>query len=192
MVFTELIFNFARFLKGIVKTLEQYNIPFSGLKPGTHIFDFSIDGNFFEQFEYPGIKDGLVSVTVTMEKEERLFDLHFHLKGEVMVPCDRCNEMIWMPIEGTQRLLVKLGEGYLEESEDVQVIPETENKIELANFIYEYIVLMLPARRVHPEDENGVSLCDPEIIKKLAQLTEHHEPDPRWEILNKLKENKTN
>lgn len=179
-------------MKGIVKTLESYNIPFSGLKPGTHIFDFSIDGEFFAHFEQSEIKDGEVAVTVTMEKEERLFDLHFLLKGRVLVPCDRCNELFWMPIEGTQRLLVKLGPAYLEESEDVQVIPETDNKIELANFIYEYIVLMLPARRVHPDDEHGVSQCNPEVLQKLAQLTEKHEPDPRWEILNKLKDNKSN
>jgi uncharacterized metal-binding protein YceD (DUF177 family) len=189
LVFTELIFNFAGFLKGIVKTLEQYSIPFSGLKQGTHTFDFTVGKKFFEQFERTEIKDGNIDVVVVMEKEERLFDLHFTIKGTVMVSCDRCDENIWIPVEGTQRLLVKLGDSYFEESEDVQVIPETDHKLELGTFIYEYIHLMLPARRVHPEDENGESQCDPEIIRRLTELNEHHEPDPRWEILGKLKGN---
>lgn len=188
MVFTELIFNFAGFLKGIVNYLEQYSIPFSGLKPGTHVFDFTVGKKFFEQFEQSEIGDGDIDIVVVMEKEERLFDLHFTLKGTVMVSCDRCNENIWIAINGNQRLLVKLGDSYFEESEDVQVIPETDHQIDLANFLYEYIHLMLPARRVHPEDEEGESQCDPEIIRRMTELNEHKEPDPRWEILNKLKE----
>ncbi len=169
---------------------EQYDIPFSGLKQGTHLFDFLIGKKFFEQFESSEISDGEVAVAVTMQKEDRLFDLHFTLKGTVTVPCDRCNENIGVAIDGTQRLLVKLGSGYFEESEDVQVIPETDHRLALAGFLYEYVLLMLPARRVHPEDENGESLCNLEIIRRLNELNERHDPDPRWEILNKLKENR--
>ena len=178
-------------MKGIVNYLEQYNIPFSGLKPGSYTFDFHIDGKFFELFEQSEIKEGNVAVEVIMDKEERLFDLHFKLKGRVIVPCDRCLEDIPVEIEGSQRLLVKIGDKYLEESEEVQVIPDSDHKIELGSFLYEYIVLMLPARRVHPDDENGESMCNPEVIRKLNELNEHHEPDLRWDILNKLKDDKS-
>jgi len=188
LVFTKLIFNFAGFLKGIVNYLEQYNIPFTGLKPGTHTFEFLVDGKFFEQFEHTGITAGEVFVGVTMEKEERLFDLHFTLQGRVMVPCDRCNENVGVEIDGTERLLVKLGDRYFEESEQVQIIPESAHKIELAPFIYEFVYLLIPARRVHPEDENGVSRCDPAVLKKLKELNEQHTVDPRWEVLAKLKD----
>lgn len=188
LVFTELIFNFAGFLIGIVNYLEQYSIPFNGLKQGTHKFDFEIGKKFFEQYEHTQVKEGSIAVTVVMEKEERLFDLHFTLQGEVNVPCDRCNENVTIKVDGTQRLLVKLGDGYFEESEDVQVIPESDHKIELASFLYEYVHLMLPYRRVHPENEDGESECDPEVIRRIAELNEHHEPDPRWEVLGKLKE----
>jgi uncharacterized metal-binding protein YceD (DUF177 family) len=57
----------------------------------------------------------------------------------------------------------------------------------MSPFLYEYIHLLLPIRRVHPEDDQGNSRCDPEIIRKLKELSESHMPDPRWEALNQLK-----
>jgi uncharacterized protein len=170
-----------------VKYLDQYSIAFSGLKPGAHTFEFEAGKKFFEQFKHSEITEGAVAVKVILEKEERLFDLHFDLEGVVEVACDRCNLSLEIEVKGTERLVVKLGDRFEEESESVQVIPESDHKIDLASFIYEYIHLLLPARRVHPDDEKGKSLCDPEVIKKLNELNEHHEPDLRWEALKSLK-----
>ncbi|MEI7980198.1 MAG: DUF177 domain-containing protein [Bacteroidota bacterium] len=166
---------------------EQYEISFSGLKPGTHTFEFQIDKKFFEHIEYAEIRDGQVAVKITMDREERMMDFHFNIGGTVKVPCDRCNEIMDIGIAGEERLIVKLGDRFFEESDDVQIIPDTENKIDLGPFIYEYIYLLVPFRKVHPDDEKGNSLCDPEVIKKLNDLSEKHLPDPRWDVLNKLK-----
>jgi len=105
----------------------------------------------------------------------------------VKVACDRCNELMDVGVSGNERLIVKLGDHYYEESEDVQVIPDTAHQFDLGPFIYEYIHLLLPIRRVHPEDEAGNSRCDPEILKKLKELSERHIQDPRWDVLTKLK-----
>ena len=170
-----------------MKDPEQYQIAFSGLKPGTHTFDFKIGKLFFDAVEDAEIRDGAVSVTVTMVKEERMMDFHFTIAGTVKVSCDRCNELMDIAIGGNERLIVKFGDRYYEESEDVQVIPETAHQFDLRPFIYEYIHLLLPIRRVHPEDKKGESLCDPVIIEKLKELSQHHTLDPRWDALNKLK-----
>jgi len=167
---------------------EQYKIAFSGLKPGLHIFDFLIGSEFFEKVGEPEICDGNIAVAVTMLKEERMMDLHFTLEGTLVVPCDRCNEPVELELNGDERLIVKLGDRYFEESEDVQIIPETDCQFDLAPFLYEYIHLMLPVRRVHFEDDDGNSQCDPEIIKKLTELNPEKGPDPRWEALKKLKD----
>lgn len=45
---------------------------------------------------------------------------------------------------------------------------------------------------IHPDNEDGVSGCNPEVIKYLAtsQVTKHtEEEDPRWAALKKLKDN---
>ena len=155
-----------------------------------HTFDFRIGKLFFEQVEDAEIRDGDVSVTITMAKEERMMDLHFDIAGSVKVSCDRCNELVEVTVNGTERLIVKFGDHYYEESEDVQVIPDTAHQFDVRPFIYEYIHLLVPIRRVHPDDENGESLCDPAVIQKLNELSKHHAADPRWEALNQLKKNR--
>jgi len=170
-----------------VNYLDQFLIPVIGIKLGTSFYDFKIDDTFFDQFEYSEIKIGNVDVHVVMEKEEKLMHFHFTLRGSVRVPCDRCYEPIDQEISGEEDLIVKFGADFHEESETVQIIPEGENQFNVSQFLYEYVHLLLPIRRVHPEDENGVSACDPEVIKRIEELEKPSEPDPRWEILNKLK-----
>jgi uncharacterized metal-binding protein YceD (DUF177 family) len=170
-----------------VSRADQYQIAFTGLASGMHEFDFLIGDKFFEQVEDAEITAGEVAVKVTMAREERMMDLHLKIEGTVKVSCDRCNEPVDVEVAGNERLIVKLGSHYHEESEDVQVIPDTSHHFDLGPFLYEYIHLLLPIRRVHPEDENGNSQCNPEVLKKLKELSERHMQDPRWEALNQLK-----
>lgn len=190
MVIIKLIFNFAGFFRENVNHTDQYQIAFSGLTSGTHKFDFQIGDSFFEQVHDTEISGGTVRVIVTMAKEERMMDLHLEISGKVRVHCDRCNELTDVEVNGNERLILKLGDHYFEESEDVQVIPETAHQFDLGPFLYEYIHLLLPVRKIHPDDDHGNSGCDPEIIKKLKELSESHAPDPRWEALNQLKKSK--
>ena len=167
----------------------QFIIPVTGLKPGTHQFDFLIDDTFFEQFEYSEIKSGNINLQVIIEKEENLVVFHFSFKGQVTIPCDRCYEPLYMPIEGNERLILKFGTDFHEESEEIQVVPIGENHFDISPFIYEYIHLALPARRVHPDNEEGESTCNADIIRRLEDLERSSMPDPRWEALARLKKN---
>ena len=88
------------------------------------------------------------------------------------------------PVEGDERLIVKFGQEWKEETEEILIIPEKENMINIAEFIYEYIMLLLPYQKFHPEDTEG---CNPEMVKKLSEHSRHDE-DPRWEALKALKE----
>jgi uncharacterized metal-binding protein YceD (DUF177 family) len=168
--------------------LGQFVIPFRGLKPGNHQYHYEIDEPFFDHFEFGEIKKGHVSVRLDVEKEENLLVLHFHFQGNVEVPCDRCAELFSLPISGEDTLIVKPGSGYYEENEEIQVIPESESQLDVSPFIYEYVHLLLPLRRVHPEGENRESKCNPEILKKLNPAERSNNPDPRWEALNKLRD----
>jgi uncharacterized metal-binding protein YceD (DUF177 family) len=170
-----------------VDYLRQFVIPFKGLKPGEYQYDFDIDDLFFESFEYSELKKGQVHVHLDMMKEESMMDLRFRLEGKVTVPCDRCLEMMDLPVEGDEELIIKFGSDFHEESESIQVIPEGETQIDVSTFIYEYIHLLVPVRKVHPDDEEGNSSCDPEILKRIDTIMPPSEPDPRWEALKKLK-----
>ena len=165
----------------------QFIIPVTGLKPGSHQFDYEIDDSFFEHFEFSEIRTSLINLHLLIEKEDNLVVIHFNFKGRVTVPCDRCYELFDLPMEGKERLILKFGSDFHEESEEIQVVPIGENHFDVSPFIYEFILLSLPVRRVHPDNEQGESTCDPEVIRLLEEKQSSSEPDPRWEALAKLK-----
>ncbi len=166
--------------------LKEYNIQFVGLEPGNHQFEFEVNDTFFEQFEFSQIQHGQVHITVDLEKMERMMVFAITLAGKVLVTCDRCTDEFYFPLSHTEKLIVKLGAEFMEESDDVVVIPETEYQFELAPYIYEFIHLALPFRLLHPDDEHGNSTCDPDMLQRLNSLSVSETTDPRWEALKKL------
>jgi len=166
-----------------MKVLKDFNIPFVGLKEGFHDFTFNIDEKFFESFEYSEISKGKIQVLISLEKQSRVMIFNFTIKGYVIVPCDRCLADMKYVLEGNERLLVNFGAEWKEETEEILIIPETDSHIDLSKFIYEYIMLMLPYQKVHPE---GEGLCDAEMIQKLEEFVEEQQ-DPRWDALKELK-----
>jgi uncharacterized protein len=171
--------------------LSQYTIPFSGLKEGKHLFEFTADYRFFAGFEQSEIEKGNLSVQIELEKRSTYMGLAFIIKGEVELICDRCLENYMQPLKSRNTLLVKFSEETIEEDAEIIYIHPTEHQIELAQLIYEFIVLSLPIRHVHPDDNDGNSLCDPSMLKKLdeyrAFVSGKDEPeDPRWNELRKI------
>ena len=167
-----------------MKVLKEYMIPFVGLKEGMHDYSFEVRDSFFESFEYSEIKRGKVNVKVSLERQERMLIFEFEIKGYVNIDCDRCLNEMEYPVEGNERLIVKFGQELREESEEIMVIPETDSHIDISTFIYEYIVLMLPYKRVHPEGDEACSNEVVDMIDKQASIEE----DPRWDALKGLKD----
>lgn len=171
----------------------MFVIPLSGLKEGHYTFDFEIGNEFFEKFEESEIKEGRLTAIVVMEKRSSHLDLVVKISGAVMISCDRCLEMFLRPFECENRLLVKLGKSISDDDPDVLSLPSDEHELDLMQHFYEYIHLALPIKRVHPDDEQGNSTCNPEMLEKLSELLVEDEDenniDPRWDDLKKLMNN---
>jgi len=165
--------------------LKQYILPFSGLSLEKHLYHFDIDGDFFAEFEYTEIEQASINVDLTLDRQERMLVLDFVIKGSINVMCDRCLDNFDFEVEKQERLIIKLGDSWKEESDDILIIPETEHQLDISPYLYEYIVLMLPIKKIHPEDQFGNTNCNPEIIKKLNELSKP-EPDSRWDSLKGL------
>ena len=184
------------FIKGIsftfaapifsVMTKADFSIPYKGLSAGNHSFDFEIGKQFFESFEYFDGISGHLKAHVELLKEPSLMNFNIHLQGEVNLQCDRCLDIFQQSIEGDFMLIVKFGETFEEESDEIIILPLTENRIDLGQYFFEYINMLLPIQKIHPDKENGESGCDPKMIDRLEQYSEQKE-DPRWEVLKKLK-----
>ncbi|WP_299333837.1 DUF177 domain-containing protein [uncultured Psychroserpens sp.] len=176
-----------------MKPLKEYTIPFIGLKVGKHHFDYQIDKAFFEHFEYDDFNDVDVKTVLLFEKKTTLLELHFEISGVVNVNCDLTNEPYDQAVEGEFNLVVKFGEEYNDEFEDIVIVPHGEYEINVAQYIYELIILSMPAKRVHPGVEDGT--LDSDILKKLEELSPKdlddkeetsEDIDPRWNTLKKL------
>ena len=169
-----------------MEQLKQYILPFSGLSLGEHLYHYDIDEKFFVEFEYTEIDKASLSVDIKLEKQERMLVFDFNIKGTVNVMCHRCLDNFDFPIDVEERLIVKLGEEWIEEDVNILIIPEQENRFDVSSYIYEYIIVMLPFKITHPEDENGDSECNPEIIEKLNQLSQSAPKDTPWDGLKGL------
>ncbi len=173
-----------------MKALKQYEIEFKGLADGSHTFNYVIEKEFFNFCEYEGVNQAHVEVVLTMEKSERLLDLWFTFKGTIELPCDRCLEWVSVPIEGQNRLVVRIGSGEtINEDEDFIELPEKAYKIDVSPYIYENMVLALPMQILHPDDEQGNSTCNPEMLQHLTVDNEkpNHDSNPLWDALKNVK-----
>lgn len=166
--------------------LKNFVIPFVGLSAGEHRFEFDIDDKFFANFEYSEINQAQVKVNLLLEKHDRMLVLNFLMEGTLRVTCSRCLDEFDMPVEGEEVLYIKYGTEFREEDDDVVIIPETESQINVAPFIYDYLSLMVPYRVVHPENEQGISQCDPDVIRRIESNPDQKEVDPRWDKLKDI------
>jgi uncharacterized metal-binding protein YceD (DUF177 family) len=168
-----------------------YSIAFKGLSQGKHIFDYEIDDNFFAEFDGALVEKGKVKVRISLEKQSSLMILWFDLKGTVLVQCDRCLEMYDQPIKSNERIFVKFGEKEFRDGDDVIWVSINDYQLNVAQLIYEFICLAVPIKKIHPDDQNGNTTCDLEMIKKLDGyiIREDEENNPLWNGLKKLLDN---
>ncbi len=167
----------------------SYIIPLQGLKEGEHEFEFRVESDFFEKLEESEIKSGQIDVTVILVKRTRFCELEIKLDGEVTVQCDRCLDDLSVPVEHEDQLVVKYDGRPQPEDPNVIMLKENEYEFDLSQQIYEFVICSLPYQRVHPDDEEGNSLCNSEMLKKLDEHIvegDDEETDPIWDELKGL------
>ncbi len=153
--------------------LKQYAIPYKGLNIGNHHFEFDIEDRFFDAFEGSEIiRGGHALVTVWLTKAERSLTLKLTIDGEAKVICDRCLEEFMMPVHYGGTLRVLFSETEKETDGEVMWLSPNETEISLGQYIYESILLSLPYRRIHPEDAEGRSQCNPEMLSRFQVVSE--------------------
>lgn len=158
-----------------------YTINLRDQQTAVQTYEWQVDDAFFSAIEDAQIRHGAVTVSLEAERlAASSYDLHFSLKGQVTVACDRCMEPMDQGIEGQATLRVRLGEEDFDDG-DVITIPEERGTINLEWPIYEQIALQVPIRHVHPEGE-----CTGELgraLKDYAAREEEPETDSRWDAL---------
>ena len=148
---------------------QEYIIDYKTLESGTYEFDYHIDKDFFAMFDEPMAQDGDANVHATMKVSSAGLSIRLDISGTLQVECDRCLETFDMPIDTSYNLVVKYGDKTTphDEADDVITIGTDDDFLDLSQHIYEYVVLSLPARRVHPDLPDGTPGCDPEMLSHI-------------------------
>ncbi|SNR59353.1 Uncharacterized metal-binding protein YceD, DUF177 family [Maribacter sedimenticola] len=169
---------------------KEFNIPFSGLKQGKHHFNYQIDNTFFDSFGYDEFNAADVNLDVVLYKSSTMLELDLEASGTVNVNCDITSEPYEQPIDGELHLVVKFGEEFNDEDDEILILPHGEHQLNIAQYVYEMLVLAVPQKRIHPGIEDGT--LQSEVLDRLNELrpkekrTDKEENDPRWDELKKL------
>jgi len=175
-----------------MKDLKEFDISFMGLKEGNHQFEYVIEKKFFDFFNYDEFYNSNIKVELSFLKKATMFELSFDLAGWVEVTCDVTNELFHQPIETSMNLIVKFGDEFNDENEDLIIIPYSDYKFNIAQYIYEAIVLSVPIKKIHPGVNDGT--LQSEVLEKLRELEikeedleeNNKEIDPRWNKLRNI------
>ncbi|MDH6306605.1 uncharacterized metal-binding protein YceD (DUF177 family) [Parabacteroides sp. PF5-5] len=188
---------------------DTYKIDLKNLSPGVHQFEYLLENKFFLDIDGTEVQRGKVKVDLSVKRSSVMFEMNFQITGTVLVPCDRCLDDMELPIETQNRLVVKFGKEYAEESDEIVVIPEDEGAINLAWFIYEFIALTVPMKHVHPPGKCNKAMSS-KLKKHTTKSTDDDEEfdsddssvdgisidddvadttDPRWDALKGLIDN---
>lgn len=182
----------------------------------TQEIEYLIDTQFFYDIGGEEVEKGKVKLVLNVKRQVGIFELSFNIQGNIVIACDRCLEDMNLPFNCNNRLIVKLGKEYCEESDEIIVIPIGEGVINLAWFIYEFIVLSIPIKHVHAPGKCNKEMAS--VLKKHTakniidsddefakegdiiiitdddgeELEQETISDPRWDGLKKLIENDNN
>jgi uncharacterized metal-binding protein YceD (DUF177 family) len=174
-----------------MKQLNEFLIPFLGLKLGKHQFEYQINNTFFEHFDYREFESSDFKVKVVLEKKPSFLELSFKHNGTIHVPCDVTGEEFDLPLKGKINLVVQFGEQFNDDNEELLILPHGEHQLDVSQYIYEMIVLSIPYRKEHPGIKAGTlqtsALDTLKALSVSAPSTPEQETiDPRWDKLKQL------
>ena len=171
--------------------LAPFVLAFAWLKEWVHHFNRDITATFFDAFDYTEFSSAELVIQIDLTKKASLLEVQFAVTGYVRVCCDLTNELFDLSLNPTHELVVKFGEEFNDEDEHLLVLPHGSHQLNLAQTLFETIVLAIPQKKVHPGIENGSLQSD--ILDRLEELhpsestNERETTDHRWDALKKLK-----
>jgi uncharacterized metal-binding protein YceD (DUF177 family) len=169
-----------------MKGLKEFEINLYQLDNKQHTFDFEINSDFFSYFENSFIENGNASVNLELDKSENMIQTKFKIKANFELVCDVSLEKFWKGVDIEKTIIFKYGEEDQELSEDVRVISFDTQNLNVASYIFEFIALEIPMKKVHP-DLDGKERPDMVYTSENDKEDSEELMDPRWEKLKKLK-----
>ncbi len=181
-----------------MKDLRDFDIDIFGLKDKTYEFDFEGDSSFFALFENSLVEKGEFKVKLRLDKSSTMLQLHFRITGSIELTCDRSLEPFDYPLDIEENHILKFGEENQELTDEIEIINRNTVTINVAQYVYEFIMLAVPMKKIHPkfadqefeENSEGLLVYRSKTESETTEDTkEESDVDPRWAALRKLNNN---
>ena len=126
--------------------------------------------------------------------------MSFKIEGFVELICDRSLDAFDYQVRLEDNLILKFGEESEATKEDeIAFIPWNTQTIYLGQYIYEFLSLAVPMKKLHPrymdeDDDDDDGQEDMKLIysSKEASGNNREDIDPRWQKLKEIKGDKKN
>lgn len=166
-----------------------YRVNIAGLSNNVHTFQYEIDDAFFGQYGRDLVSSGSFHADVVLDKTETMITAGFEIHGRATLICDRSLEPFDYPIDVHKDVIFKYGDLDEELSDEIVNIRRETVQLEIGQYIYEFINLEVPMKKLHPRFRDEELPGEGKIVYKSGEDIEpQNEPaDPRWDILKKLK-----
>jgi len=175
-----------------------YGVNIIGLSNKVHHFKYDLGESFFREFGTDLVSQGSFHVNIALNKHETFIEADFTIQGKADLVCDRSLEPFDFPIDSHHQIVFKFGDVNEEMSDEIVMIHRDTATLELGQYIYEFIALAIPIKKLHPrfqeaeneeddEDTEGKIVYTSADDKKSGDNDDEDAIDPRWNILKKLK-----
>lgn len=133
-----------------VGKFSEYKVPLKSMPVGEKDYSFRLDKRFFENMECGDVRGADLEAALRVTHRNGVYELDFRLTGEVTVACDRCLDDLQLPVDSSYRIIVKYGEEFRQDSDELLEIPESDDSVNVAYMIYDTAMLAIPIKHVHP------------------------------------------
>ena len=171
--------------------MAAYSVNIVGLSNKEHHFQYEFGGDFFRKYGTDIVSEGKFLVDVLLTKHETFIETEFKISGAAHLTCDRSLEPFDFPIESKNKIVFKYEDEYQEITDEIITIPRDTATLELGQYIYEFIALGIPLKKLDPKFQDETEDDSEGKIVYTSEATEEKKDeegtDPRWNILKKLK-----
>src|SRR5688572_30660060 len=146
---------------------------------------------FFRKYGADLVSEGTFRADVVLDKRETFIEVLFKIDGTAKLVCDRSLEPFDFPLEINTKIVFKYGEAFQEMTDEIIIIPRDTVTLELGQYMYEFISLGIPLKKLHPKfQDEADDDSEGRIVYSSGtdeEKKDDEDIDPRWNILKKLK-----
>ena len=139
----------------IPKALRKFDINIKSLSDNKHDFSFIFLKDLFLFYDKSiDLKNIKGKCDLTINKRDNMMEMSFKIKGRVDLICDRSLKTFNYNVIKEENIIVKFGKLNEEINEEIISIKYNTAIFNISKYIYDFFLLSIPLKRLHPSLEN--------------------------------------